>query len=191
MDLFFKSKNSNTKKPPKAAGYAIAAAFVLLLGSCGGPKENDQVEPTTEPTRVTETTDATTEPSVDDTTEATTPSTEPAAPETTESTEPAPTTPATEPVTEPESEPTTEPTTTPTVETSEPPVEATTESTTSLEQEEQSEAHTYILNTNTHVFHEEGCRGTKNMSEDNKLVMTATREEVIAMDYEPCGICHP
>lgn len=50
---------------------------------------------------------------------------------------------------------------------------------------------TFILNTNTEKFHEPSCRSVKDMNEENKKEYTGTREEVIVMGYEPCGICHP
>lgn len=50
---------------------------------------------------------------------------------------------------------------------------------------------TYILNTNTHKFHYPDCRSVKQMKEKNKRPYTGTRNEVIAMGYDPCGNCHP
>ncbi len=52
-------------------------------------------------------------------------------------------------------------------------------------------AQIYILNTNTHKFHEPFCRGAAAISEKNRQEFTGTREEAIAMGYSPCGICHP
>ena len=49
----------------------------------------------------------------------------------------------------------------------------------------------YILNTNTHKFHYPGCSSVKQMAEKNKQSFTGTRDEVIAMGYDPCGRCHP
>lgn len=50
---------------------------------------------------------------------------------------------------------------------------------------------TYILNTNTHKFHVPGCSSVAKMKEKNKQVIEATRDEVIAMGYSPCGNCRP
>ena len=50
---------------------------------------------------------------------------------------------------------------------------------------------TYILNTNTGKFHYPSCRAVKQMSDKNKLEYEGTREEVLDMGYDPCGICNP
>lgn len=49
----------------------------------------------------------------------------------------------------------------------------------------------YILNTNTLKFHYPGCSSVKQMSNKNKKNFTGTREEIIAMGYEPCQRCNP
>lgn len=49
----------------------------------------------------------------------------------------------------------------------------------------------YVLNTNTHKFHYPSCSSVSQMSEKNKQYYTGTRDEVIAMGYDPCGRCHP
>lgn len=49
----------------------------------------------------------------------------------------------------------------------------------------------YVLNTNTHKFHYPSCSSVSKMSEKNKKFITATRDEVIAMGYDPCGNCKP
>ena len=50
---------------------------------------------------------------------------------------------------------------------------------------------TYILNTNSQKFHYPNCSGVSDMSERNKQEFTGTRDEIINMGYEPCGICNP
>lgn len=50
---------------------------------------------------------------------------------------------------------------------------------------------TYVCNTNTMKFHEPDCSSVDQMSERNKLEVTATRDELIAQGYEPCGRCKP
>lgn len=50
---------------------------------------------------------------------------------------------------------------------------------------------TYILNTSTHKFHYPSCSSVGQMNESNKQEYTGTRDEVIAMGYDPCGRCHP
>ena len=49
----------------------------------------------------------------------------------------------------------------------------------------------YVLNTNTKKFHYPSCRSVKQMSDKNKAYYNGTRDEVIAMGYDPCGNCHP
>lgn len=49
----------------------------------------------------------------------------------------------------------------------------------------------YVLNTNTRKFHLPGCRSVTQMSAHNKQEVTATRDELIAQGYEPCGNCNP
>jgi len=50
---------------------------------------------------------------------------------------------------------------------------------------------TYILNTNTHKFHYPNCRSVDDMKEKNKQEETASRDEIIAQGYDPCGNCNP
>lgn len=50
---------------------------------------------------------------------------------------------------------------------------------------------TYILNTNTHKFHYPDCKSVNDMKEKNKKEVTATREEIMAQGYDPCGNCKP
>lgn len=50
---------------------------------------------------------------------------------------------------------------------------------------------TYMLNTNTMKFHKMSCSAINSMNEENKLEYTGTRDEVIAMGYDACGICKP
>ena len=50
---------------------------------------------------------------------------------------------------------------------------------------------TYVLNTNTGKFHFQSCSSVSQMSEGNKSYYTGTRDEVIAMGYEPCKRCNP
>lgn len=51
---------------------------------------------------------------------------------------------------------------------------------------------TYMLNTNTKVFHYTSCKSVKRMSDKNKrLVSDMTRDQIIAQGYKSCGNCHP
>ena len=50
---------------------------------------------------------------------------------------------------------------------------------------------TYIINTSSGKFHDPGCSGVSSMSEKNKETYTGSREDLIAMGYEPCGQCQP
>lgn len=49
----------------------------------------------------------------------------------------------------------------------------------------------YVLNTNTKKFHIPSCSSVDSMSSKNRQDYTGTRDEVIAMGYDPCGRCHP
>lgn len=49
----------------------------------------------------------------------------------------------------------------------------------------------YMANTNTHKFHTIDCSDIDKMNEENKEVMAATYEEMIAQGYSPCGHCNP
>jgi DNA-entry nuclease len=50
---------------------------------------------------------------------------------------------------------------------------------------------TYILNTNTKVFHYPSCSSVSQMSEKNKKSYTGTRDGAIEQGYNPCGRCNP
>ena len=54
-----------------------------------------------------------------------------------------------------------------------------------------SAAQKYILNTNTKKFHHPTCRSVSQMAEKNKKAVTASRDEIIADGYSPCGNCKP
>ena len=55
----------------------------------------------------------------------------------------------------------------------------------------EADAQTYVLNTNTHKFHDPDCRSVDQMKEKNKSYFTGSREEVIAKGYSSCGNCRP
>lgn len=59
------------------------------------------------------------------------------------------------------------------------------------EDEQESVPQLYILNTNSKRFHEPSCASVAAMKERNKCEMEATRQEILALDYLPCGNCHP
>lgn len=53
-----------------------------------------------------------------------------------------------------------------------------------------SQKGTYILNTNTKVFHKPGCRHIKTMNDENKEVRkNASADEIKDEGYKPCGTC--
>lgn len=56
---------------------------------------------------------------------------------------------------------------------------------------EESIKQTYILNTNTHKFHDPFCSSVEDMKDSNKKTYTGSREDLIAQGYEPCGQCKP
>ena len=49
----------------------------------------------------------------------------------------------------------------------------------------------YVLNTNTKKFHLPTCSSVKDIKDKNRKDFFGSREEVIAMGYEPCKRCHP
>ena len=50
---------------------------------------------------------------------------------------------------------------------------------------------TYILNTNTQKFHDPNCPGVAQMRDENRQEYTGSRDDLIAMGYEPCKQCNP
>lgn len=57
--------------------------------------------------------------------------------------------------------------------------------------EDDGEAHDYVLNTNTQKFHEPECSSAKSTKAENKRDYTGTRQSLLDMGYEPCGVCKP
>lgn len=53
------------------------------------------------------------------------------------------------------------------------------------------ESSTYILNTNTKVFHRQNCSSAKRIKDSSRSSATGTRDEIIEKGYSPCGICKP
>jgi len=49
----------------------------------------------------------------------------------------------------------------------------------------------YVLNKNTKKFHYPNCRSVSKIKASNRWDYHGTREEIIAMGYDPCGNCHP
>ena len=58
-----------------------------------------------------------------------------------------------------------------------------------LPSEEKSQ--TYILNTNTKKFHYPSCSSVDSMKDKNKQEYTGSRDDIIAMGYDPCKRCYP
>ena len=50
---------------------------------------------------------------------------------------------------------------------------------------------TYVLNTSRRKFHRPECPSVQDMKEKNRQDFAGSREEVIAMGYEPCKRCNP
>ena len=50
---------------------------------------------------------------------------------------------------------------------------------------------TYVLNTSSKKFHYEHCDSVTKMSEKNKEVVTATRDQLVNQGYVACGACNP
>ncbi len=49
----------------------------------------------------------------------------------------------------------------------------------------------YVLNLNTKKFHRPDCRSVAEIAQSNRLDRNCTREELLALGYEPCGNCRP
>ena len=64
------------------------------------------------------------------------------------------------------------------------------ESSVTIQNTETKEA-SYILNTNTKVFHYPSCRSVKQMSEKNKKQFYGTSNEAKNLGYKSCGNCKP
>ena len=57
--------------------------------------------------------------------------------------------------------------------------------------EEPVKGQDYVLNTNTRKFHYPYCDSADKIKPKNRKEYSGTREEVIAMGYEPCKRCNP
>lgn len=55
----------------------------------------------------------------------------------------------------------------------------------------QGEGTAYILNTNTHKFHNPSCSSVDDMKEANKQEYVGNREDLIKQGYDPCKRCNP
>ena len=55
----------------------------------------------------------------------------------------------------------------------------------------EGDVRTYVLNTNTGRFHYPDCKSVLDMSDKNKQVVEATRDDIIHEGYQPCGVCKP
>ena len=53
------------------------------------------------------------------------------------------------------------------------------------------DARLYVVNKKSRVFHYPSCDGAKSMSKWNREEVTATRTELVAQNYTPCGACEP
>ena len=71
------------------------------------------------------------------------------------------------------------------------PAATPTQAPTSTQPSTTSAVRDYVLNTNTHNFHVPTCRYVSTIHEENYAEAHATREEVIAQGYSPCGHCKP
>ena len=50
---------------------------------------------------------------------------------------------------------------------------------------------TYVVNTSSKKFHKATCSSAAKISDKNRAEITATREQMIADGYSPCGTCNP
>ena len=49
----------------------------------------------------------------------------------------------------------------------------------------------YVVNINTKKLHLPTCSGVSDIREDSREEFSGTKEEALALGYEPCGRCHP
>lgn len=166
--LLTQKDNLDLPKAFKIGSYIISFFLAAALGSCSA--ETEPVTIPTEPIAATvSTTEVTQEVTIAPTIAPAEPSAEPI--ETTEPTEAPTEVPATAAPTEALTEP--------------PATAAPTEAPT------EPAGITYILNTSSRKFHYPSCSSADDIKASNKGSYTGTRDEVIAMGYEPCGRCHP
>lgn len=57
--------------------------------------------------------------------------------------------------------------------------------------EEDASATTYVLNTSSKKFHKPDCAGAARIATQNRQETTASREDLLAQGYSPCGTCQP
>lgn len=50
---------------------------------------------------------------------------------------------------------------------------------------------TYILNTSSKKFHLPSCHSARKIKEGNKKEFSGSHQEVLELNYQPCGICKP
>ena len=67
----------------------------------------------------------------------------------------------------------------------------TTAATTQPTQPPVSDAHSYVLNTNTMKFHYPSCSSAADIYPENRKDVTLTRQEILDMGYIPCKRCDP
>ena len=49
----------------------------------------------------------------------------------------------------------------------------------------------YVANSRSKIFHLTSCADVSNMSDENKVLLYTTREDMLAQGYTPCGHCEP
>lgn len=54
-----------------------------------------------------------------------------------------------------------------------------------------SKEQTFVVNTNTHKFHNPSCGSARDTKESNKETLKCLRQELIGQGYEPCQRCNP
>lgn len=57
--------------------------------------------------------------------------------------------------------------------------------------QQENENYRYMINMNTKVFHEKGCKSIDQMKEKNKKETLEDRDTLIEEGYKPCGNCKP
>lgn len=62
---------------------------------------------------------------------------------------------------------------------------------TSSDKKENDQGSIYILNKNTHKFHDSNCPSVSDIKEKNKEISKESRDAIISKGYEPCDQCKP
>ena len=60
-----------------------------------------------------------------------------------------------------------------------------------VQQTQEPQASSYVVNTSTKKFHLPNCRDVDKISPENYWAYEGTKDDLINQGYSPCGHCHP